>query len=299
MQLIKNNFSISDLENLSGIKAHTIRIWEKRYGLLSPERTKTNIRTYSLESLKKILNVSLLNSNGFKISKIAQLSDLDFKQAIAGLIDQHLRSDYYIQELLVAMFAFDRDHFIYINAELKEHKGFEQRFEECYMPLLMRIGLLWQSGVITPSHEHFIAVLIKEQLLLELEGLHSTANSSDETYILFLPDGELHDLGIYYIYYLLLQQSKKVLYLGASVPLEDLEKLLNLSSKINFVSSFTVAPEANSINEYLQKVHDTLLNSSSNHFYAWGSVLDSVDERPSKQMTIASNLLEIKDFLLP
>lgn len=298
MELIKNNFSISDLENLSGIKAHTIRIWEKRYGLLSPERTKTNIRTYSLESLKKILNVALLNNNGYKISKIADLDEQEFKQAVTSIIDKEFHSDYYIQEFILSMFSFDRHRFKQINSELKSKYSFEQLFEQFFMPLLMRIGLLWQSGVITPAHEHFIAVLIKEQLLLEIEELHSIANSSDETYILFLPEGELHDLGIYYIYYLLLQQSKKVLYLGASVPLQDLEKLLNLSSKINFVSSFTVAPDVYSINEYLQKVNDMLLNSSSNHFFAWGSVLDSVDKLPSKQMLITSNLLEIKDFLV-
>ncbi len=297
MELIKNNFSISDLENLSGIKAHTIRIWEKRYRLLSPERTKTNIRTYSLESLKKILNVALLNNNGYKISKIADLSEQEFKKAIASLIDKQIRSDYYIQEFILSMFAFDRLRFRQINTELKSKHSFEQRFEQFFMPLLMRIGLLWQSGVITPSHEHFIAVLIKEQLLLEIEVLDNTPCESEETYILFLPDGELHDIGMYYIYCCLLKKSKRVIYLGASVPLVDLENLLSLSSRINFVSSFTVAPESSTVEDYLKEVKSKLLKSSKNKFFAWGSVLETVKKSPSKQLLIASNILEIKDLI--
>ncbi len=297
MELIKNSFSISDLENLSGIKAHTIRIWEKRYRLLSPERTATNIRTYSLESLKKILNVAFLNSNGYKISKIADLSELEFKQAITSLMDQQIKSDYYIQEFLLSMFAFDRNRFRQIHSELKERMSFDQRFEDYFMPLLMRIGLLWQSGVITPAHEHFIAVLIKEQLLLEIEGLDTKACASEEIYVLFLPDGELHDIGMYYIYYQLLKKTKRVLYLGASVPLDDLEKLLNLSSQIHFVSSFTVAPESFAVEEYLMEVKKRLLKSCKNAFYAWGSVLEPIKKPSSKQFYICPKLLEIKDLL--
>lgn len=297
MDLIKNNFSISDLENLSGIKAHTIRIWEKRYGLLSPERTKTNIRTYSLESLKKLLNCAFLNNNGYKISKIADLNEQDFKKAIASLMDQQLKSDYYIQELILSMFAFDRDRFQQIDQELKEKFGFEERFESYFMPLLMRIGLLWQSGVITPAHEHFIAVLIKEKLLLEIESQHHKACSSEETYVLFLPEGELHDIGMYYIYYLLLKKSKRVIYLGASVPLDDLENLLSLSSRINFVSSFTVAPESIAVEDYLQEVRKRLLKSTKNKFFAWGSVHENLKTPSKKQIFTESNLLKIKDIL--
>lgn len=297
MELIKNNFSISDLENLSGIKAHTIRIWEKRYGLLSPERTKTNIRTYSLLSLKKLLNVAFLNNNGFKISKIAELSDQDFKKAVTSLIDKQLKSDYYIQEFLLAMFAFDRERFQQIDRELQSKQSFEQRFEHYFAPLLHRIGLLWQSGVITAAHEHFIAVLIKEKLLLAIEELEAKPCESKEAYVLFLPDGELHDIGMYYIKYILLRKSKRTIYLGASVPLETLEDLLSLSSRINFVSSFTVSPEPSLVEDYLINVKDRLLTNSKNRFFAWGSVLEDYKQISNKQIILASNLLKIKDLL--
>lgn len=297
MELIKNNFSISDLENLSGIKAHTIRIWEKRYGLLSPERTKTNIRTYSLKSLKKLLNIAFLNNHGYKISKIADLNEQGFKKAIASLIDEQLKTDYYIQEFLLSMFAFDRDRFQQINEELKDKFSFEDRFESYFMPLLMRIGLLWQSGVITPAHEHFIAVLIKERLLLEIESHHNAPCASKETYVLYLPEGEMHDLGMYYIYYRLLKQSKKIIYLGASVPLEDLENMLSLSSRINFVSSFTVAPESSEIEDYLKEVKRRLLKSANNTFFAWGSVLEGIKNPSKKQFYLESSILKIKDLL--
>lgn len=297
MELIKNNFSISDLENLSGIKAHTIRIWEKRYGLLSPERTKTNIRSYSLTSLKKLLNVAYLNSNGYKISKIADFTEKEFNQAITALIEKEFDTDYYIQEFLLAMFTFDRNHFQQLNSDLELNHSFEQRVELYFIPLLKRIGYLWQSGVITPAHEHFIAVLIKEKLLLAIESVQSNSCESDEVYVLFLPEGELHDIGMYYIQYLLVKEFKQVIYLGASVPLNALESILDTSNQIKFVSSFTVFPEASQLESYLNDLFKLLLKGNKNHFYAWGNVLESFKNPFKKQMTLSYKLFKISDLI--
>ena len=151
MNNVKKSFSIRDLENLSGIKAHTIRIWEKRYELLSPERTSTNIRTYSLASLQKLLNITLLYNNGYKISKIAKLQEADIP--------------------LISMINFDLSLFQNTYSSLLSEKSFRDIFWEYFIPLLNELGLLWQTDTISPAHEHFITNLIKQKIYTSTEKL--------------------------------------------------------------------------------------------------------------------------------
>jgi len=298
MKLIKNKFSISDLEQLSGIKAHTIRVWEKRYNLLAPERSKTNIRTYSLLSLQKLLNVAYLKNKGYKISNISQFTTAEFQKAIATSIDQHLPVDYYLNEFIIAMYAFDRTHFQQVDQKLASRFSFEQRFENYYKPLLYRIGFLWQSHVITPAHEHFIAGLIKEKLVLQIAAIETKDPQSNEVFILYLPEGELHDIGIYYMQYLLLKNAKKVIYLGASVPLSSLVSMLHLSDRINFISSFTVSPTLDAVDAYLSAVKEQLLVHKNIKFYAWGSIFKACKDSYEAPFYLYDNQLKIKDILL-
>jgi DNA-binding transcriptional MerR regulator len=170
MNNIKTEFSIKDLENLSGIKAHTIRIWEKRYGLLEPKRTDTNIRYYSTESLQKILNVAFLNKNGYKISKISRLSNEGISQLVKEVADKERSSDSHaINDLKLAMLTFDQRLFSNTFKELIKTKTFKEAFYDALVPLLNEIGLLWQTDTITPAHEHFISTRIKQKILLYME----------------------------------------------------------------------------------------------------------------------------------
>ena len=200
MNNIKVNFSIKDLENLTGIKAHTIRIWEKRYNLLSPDRSDTNIRNYSLTSFQKLLNISYLNNNGLKISKIASLKEEEIPIKVREIASRGKVEDHAINAFKVAMLNFDQVLFYNTYNNLIENKTFNDVFYTVFLPLLKDIGLLWQTHTISPAHEHFISVHIKQKILLNIERLQSLEpKPTSKTYVLFLPDNEIHDIGLLYL----------------------------------------------------------------------------------------------------
>ena len=166
MNRVKNSFSIKNLEHLSGIKAHTIRLWEKRYNLFEPERTDTNIRMYNLENLQKLLNVTLLYNNGYKISKIAKQSPDEIKENIHNLTVNKNSDDWYIGLFKLAMINFDQRIFTKTFNELLELYSFNEIFKNVFIPLLNELGVLWQTNSISPSHEHFITSLIKQNFIV-------------------------------------------------------------------------------------------------------------------------------------
>ena len=168
MNSIKSKFSIKDLENLSGIKAHTIRIWEKRYGLFNPNRTDTNIRYYSVESLQKILNIAYLNNNGYKISKIAKLDEATISTKVSELAQEANSNNHYVDLFKLSMLNFDQSLFTKIYREIASKHPFEYLFYHIIVPFLDEIGLLWQTNTITPAHEHFIVELVKQKILLNI-----------------------------------------------------------------------------------------------------------------------------------
>ncbi len=233
MNTIKEQFSIKDLENLSGIKAHTIRIWEKRYGLLSPERTDTNIRYYSLEALQKLLNVSLLNSNGYKISKIAQLPEDKIPVAVREMIVKKGVNNYTVNSFKLAMLNFDYKLFNATYNQLLVQKSFREIFLNIFVQLLDDVGLLWQSKTITPAHEHFVSNLIKQKIYLHIENLQLQASEKDnKVFVLFLPLNEIHELGLLYLHLEFLLHGYPSIYLGQSVPAENLKDLQSIYKNI-------------------------------------------------------------------
>lgn len=284
MSLIKNNFSISDLENLSGIKAHTIRIWEKRYGLLAPERTDTNIRYYSIDSLRKLLNVVLLKDHGIKISKIAQMGAATFNTQLKELVNQPGTGNQTLNEMQVAMFNFDRAYFSQLYDQLAKELPFDAIFEQYFIPLLAKIGLLWQSNVITPAHEHFISQQIKEKLIFNIGTTPSVVSQEKDprVFVLFLPEGEMHDVGLYYVYYQLLKKGKTALILGPSVPIESLCQFVKESYSAIYLSVFTVAPSTHQLQEYLEEFHQKLLCDTHNELWAYGKQIQGVEAPLSK-----------------
>ena len=243
LNIIKEYFSIKDLENLSGIKAHTIRIWEKRYGLLSPERTDTNIRYYSLDALQKLLNVSLLNNNGHKISKIAQMPEDKIPVAVREMIVKKGVNNYTINSFKLAMLNFDYKLFNVTYNQLLVQKSFREIFLTIFVQLLEDIGLLWQSKTITPAHEHFVSNLIKQKIHLHIENLQlQVPEKNNKVFVLFLPLNEIHELGLLYLHLEFLLHGYPSIYLGQSVPVENLKDLQNVHDNITYVSYFTVFP---------------------------------------------------------
>ncbi|WP_370227918.1 MerR family transcriptional regulator [Mesoflavibacter sp.] len=275
MNSIKTNFSIKDLENLSGIKAHTIRIWEKRYNLFKPNRTDTNIRYYSTASLQKILNISFLNKNGYKISKIASLDENEISSLVKEIAESKDPNNHSINLLKLAMINFDQSLFNKTFYKLEEEMSFKTIFFDVFIPLLDHIGLLWQTDTITPAHEHFVVEIIKKKILVETEKAYkiNTPDLSQKPYALFLPDNEMHELGLLFTNLELTLKGKHVIYLGQSVPVKSLEFLLTKHKDITFISSFTVSPENENIEDYLNSFSSTLLKNNKCKLLVSGRLL--------------------------
>lgn len=279
MNFIKTTFSIKDLENLSGIKAHTIRIWEKRYGLLHPERTDTNIRFYSLESLQKLLNVSFLNSNGYKISKIANLDKQAFDIAVKEVIETQVDKDDFIKNLKLAMINYDLQLFESTYQKAIHEYSFSKVFKEYFVPFLNEIGLLWQSGSINPTHEHFVSNLIKQKILIEIQKLQLIEpTNTTKKFVLFLPDNEIHDIGLNFLYYEILNKGFQAIMLGSSVPVYCLKPFVDKVQDVIFVSYFTIEPQPDKVVPYLEAFSTEVLHGSAAQLVVFGSQLSNVDD---------------------
>lgn len=277
MNNIKSSFTIKDLENLSGIKAHTIRIWEKRYELLQPQRTSGNIRYYDTVSLQKLLNVVLLNKNGYKISKIADLSDDAIVLFARELANKTALVDDAINSFKMSMFSFDQALFNQTYNQLLINKTFRDVFKDVCIPFLNHIGLMWQTNTLTPAHEHFISNLISQKIQINIEKIQQSLLVDDSTvYILFLPDNEIHELGLMYLNYELSLRGKKTIYLGQSIPMNSLDSLIEKFENINFISSFTVSPIESKVSEYLTELSSKLKNPN-HQLWAFGSRVRSIN----------------------
>ncbi|CAL2074664.1 MerR family transcriptional regulator [Tenacibaculum sp. 190524A02b] len=263
MNNIKTIFTIKDLENISGIKAHTIRIWEKRYNLLQPKRTDTNIRYYSSESLQKLLNVVLLNKHRYKISKIAEMSEEQIKVTARELAFKFAVDDEAINAFKVSMFQFDKVLFNNTYNKLLHKKTFRQIFKEVFIPFLNNIGMLWQTDTLLPAHEHFISNLIIQKIQINTEKLEYSVNNNSRTYVLFLPDGEIHEIGLLYLNYELVLRGFPTIYLGQSLPLDNLNYFFNSETAISFVSSMTVKPYEDRVLGYFKEIEEVL--KGTNH----------------------------------
>ena len=291
---IKQDFTIRDLQNISEIKAHTIRIWEKRYNLLQPKRTDTNIRSYSHQNLTKLLNISLLNKNGFKISKIAEMSEAEIIQNARDLAFKIAINDEAINSLKLAMFQFDETLFNETYNKLLHKITFREVFKQVFIPFLEQIGLLWQTETLLPAHEHFISNLIAQKIQINTEKLQAISSNSKNTYVLFLPENEIHELGLLYLNYELVLRGNHTIYLGQSLPLNNLSYFFNSDRKITFVTSLTIQPYNDHIISYFNEI-DTILKDCKHHFIAIGKKTNAVQGSKFKSKILLYE--SIKDLL--
>lgn len=275
MNNIKQEFTIKDLENISGIKAHTIRIWEKRYNLLDPKRTNTNIRFYNSEDLTKLLNVVLLNNNNFKVSKIAKMSDEDIILKSRELAFETATNDEAINNFKLSMFQFDKILFNNSYNTLLHKKTFREIFKEVFLPFLDHIGLLWQTDTLLPAHEHFISNLIAQKIQLNTEKLQYNINDTNKMYVLFLPENEIHELGLLYLNYELVLRGFHTVYLGQSLPLDNLNYFFENDKEICFITSLTIQPYDDKIEDYFNEIND-LMSNSKNKFIVTGRKVNNV-----------------------
>ena len=260
MNNVKNIFSIKDLENLSGIKAHTIRIWEKRYNVLEPMRTETNIRFYDLESLQKLLNITLLHNHGYKISKISKYPADKIPMLVREIISEKSVKSHAINAFKMAMMNFDQTQFFNTYNTLLSEKSFRSVFYDVFIPLMGELGLLWQTNTITPAHEHFIGNLIKQKLLLNVDKIQILDPvKKDKVFVLYLPLNEIHELGLMYINYEIILSGYRTIYLGENVPLDSLKDLKKYFNNIVYITYLTVEPERELLDGYVESIKEQIL----------------------------------------
>jgi DNA-binding transcriptional MerR regulator len=222
-----NKFTIKDLENLSGIKAHTIRIWEQRYSFLKPQRTATNIRYYSNLELKMLLNISLLNKYGYKISHINRMTNEELREKTLTLTSPEAQQERIINDLIQYMTDVDIDQFEAVIDQYIQAKGIEKTITYIIFPFLERIGILWLTDHINPAQEHLITNIIRQKLIVGIDKA-ITPLSLKTKMLLFLPENEHHEIGLLFLHFLLKNRGVKVIYLGANVPVKDLEYVVEL-----------------------------------------------------------------------
>lgn len=271
MNNIKTTFSIKDLENLSGIKAHTIRIWEKRYSLLEPMRTDTNIRLYDIQNLQKLLNVVLLTSFGYKISRISKLSSTEIENFVRKVQNEKTVNNHALSAFKMAMLNFDQQLFLNTYDELLSEKDFSNIFLETFIPLLEEIGVLWTTNTISPAHEHFISYLIKQKILVNIEKhVSKQLDTSKTVYVLFLPENEIHDLGLLFLHFEIVSRGNHAIYLGRSLPIEDVAELNKHFKEIKFVTYLTVTPEEDKIIPYIKEFKSKALPNDKTELFIFG-----------------------------
>jgi DNA-binding transcriptional MerR regulator len=295
MNKIQDSFLIQDLEILSGVKAHTIRIWEKRYNLLNPIRLNRNIRKYSLEDLQKLLNVSVLYNDGLKISKLSKLSDIELCEEARKISLSSISSNFHVNSLIVSMYSFDTLSFNNSYSELIDKMSFEKVFVDVYIPLLNHIGVLWQTDAIKPAHEHFISNLIVEKIVLHSAKIEAVASEDDKTYILFLPEGELHSLGLLFLNYCLKIRGKKTLYIGGA-PLSSLEMLNEKFTDIVWICPFVIDKTLEEKDLFINNLSAFLEKTGGNSMIIGRIWENYTNKNSNKSVNLYSNFSELPFF---
>jgi DNA-binding transcriptional MerR regulator len=283
-------YSIKELENLSGIKAHTIRIWEKRYNLIEPYRTTTNIRYYTDQELKKILNVAVLNRHGIKISNIAKLNDQELKEEILRVSTSDPNIETTIDSLIVAMIDMDEIKFTSILNKTVSKSGFKHTILNVVYPFLNKIGVMWLAGDVNPAQEHFVANIVRQKIITAVDGFSHVFNPKAQKFLLFLPEGDWHELGLLFALYLLKEAGHEVIYLGQSVPYSD---VLATGASRNFdnilLSSTTPQPEFDFIS-YLKDLGGAFPDKKILYFSAF------LTDKPDQLSNHHIQLKDMKDL---
>lgn len=255
-----STLSIKDLEQLSGVKAHTLRIWEQRYGILKPQRTATNIRFYSNEDLKRILNISLLNSHGYKISVIAKLTDAELVKEAEKFLNSFQEESVQIENLVMSLMEVNEERFEKTVNNAILHFGFENTIEKIVFPFFKKLGAMWQAGMVNPAQEHYLSNLIRQKIIVHVDKISPNITPDQKSVVLFLPSGELHEMGLLYTSFLCKARGYRVIYLGQSVPIEDIKIINDIVKPDLMISIITSKLNGIDLNAYFQLLSESAPN---------------------------------------
>ncbi len=288
-----NLFTIKDLENLSGIKAHTIRIWEQRYNFLKPSRTTTNIRYYTSEELKTILNVSLLNKYGFKVSHINKLTDTELQEKILTLNQAEAQQERLINELIQHMIEIKLEKFEATLDKTIMLKGIDKTITYLIFPFLEKIGILWLTNHINPAQEHLVTNIIRQKLIVGIEKAPSSLQSN-KSLLLFLPEAEHHELGLLFMHFMLKIKGVKVIYLGAAVPIKDVKYLVEKLNPTYLYTHLTAVGRNFNFDKFLVNINEVIPNTP----LIISGYLASAHLKPVPPNThLKSTLKSVNDFI--
>ena len=289
-----DNFTIRDIENLSGIKAHTIRIWEQRYSFLKPRRTDTNIRYYTNEELRAILNIALLNKYGYRISHISRMSSEDIQQKILELNHNEAEQEKVVNGLILSMVALDMQLFETTLDRYIAQKGIERCINHVIFPFLERIGILWQTGHINPAQEHLVSNIVRQKLIVGIDQAQAD-RTSQTNFLLFLPEGEYHEMGLLFVHYLLKSRGIDVTYIGSNIPLKDVQSVVNIKRPDHiYIHLTSTAPGFNFdrfLNNMSVKFHDIPVIIS-------GVITQGYRKQLPENITFKHSLSEVMDLII-
>lgn len=255
-----NSFTIKDLSNLSGIKAHTLRIWEQRYNFLKPSRTFTNIRYYSNDELKIILNIALLNKYGFKISHIDKMTHQEVREKILSLNQMEAHQDRIVHDLIQNMVDLDMESFELSLNQYIGSKGIERAITRIIFPFLEKVGILWVTNHINPAQEHLVSNVIRQKLIAGIESVQTPLKSGKKI-LLFLPEGEHHELGLLFMYFLLKNRGVNVIYVGANIPLMDVEYIAGYKKPDYLYCHLTTSGQGFNFEKFLTSYSEKFKNT--------------------------------------
>lgn len=287
-------YSISDLEKLSGIKAHTIRVWEQRYDIIQPERTKTNIRYYQDDDLKLLLNIALLNKNGIKISKIAKMSNEEIAEKVAAISEVNFEYGTQLDALTISMIEMDEFKFDRIISTNIQQLGFERTMLEIIYPFLDKLSVLWLTGSINPVQENFMSYLIRQKLIVAINDLPLPQSKSARKFIVYLPEGERQELSLLFMSYLLKSRKHHVIYLGQDISLTDLTDACNIQEPDFLFTMITETFAKEPVQTYIEKLADAFPNC---HILLSGYQVVAQEVNPPTNVRILKSLAQTLEFL--
>ena len=287
-------YSIKDLEKITGIKAHTIRIWEKRYGIVEPSRTQTNIRYYSDEDLRHLMNVAILNKYGYKISNIQSMSAEEITKCVIDLTQQDLDNDHQVDNLVMSMIEMDEQRFDKIISSSIIKQGFDYTFENLLYKFLDKIGILWQIGAVNPAQEHFISQLIRQKLILAIDG-QQELNDNYKTFLLFLPENEYHEMALLYLHFLIRRQGHRVIYLGQNVPLVNLKHVFDIHQIDYVLTSIASRFSDEILTEIIQELNQLY---GEKQFIIGGNCLNEISDKLPANFNSFKSIEDFTNFLV-
>jgi DNA-binding transcriptional MerR regulator len=286
-------FTIKELESLSGIKAHTIRIWEQRYNFLKPDRTATNIRTYSNEELKTLLTVALLNKYGYKISRIDEMQSEQRSAAVLNIGHDEAQTEYLINDLIGCMVDLRATEFEERLNRVIVKTGIIETIHTIIFPFLEKIGLLWQTNKLFPAQEHIVSNIVRQKLVSAIDCLpHSDAK--EPLFLLFLPENEHHELGLLFVYFLLKRKRIPVLYLGANVPLKDVQYIVHLKKPAALYIHLTSMTKPLQLQKFFTTLSDKAINSN---IYISGRAVQVLQNKLSPNLKLLQSMQEVSSYI--